>query len=163
MKACTDTSGYLYVILFKNWKQNAYSIHRLLALAFIPNPENKPQVNHIDWDKKNNNLENLEWVTISENHKHAYAIWLKKLAENHQFRTNPVLKWKYWKDNPCSRPVSQLTKNGAWIRDWESMKYAGMGTGASKNSISACCRWKAKTAWWFKWAYAEDILQKFKS
>ena len=62
--------GYLYID-FGRKKQ--YRMHRLVASAFIPNPQNKPEVNHIDFNKHNNNLSNLEWVTRSENSKHTVA------------------------------------------------------------------------------------------
>lgn len=64
-------NGYFQVALWKDNKGKLYSIHRLLAQAFIPNPLNKPQVNHIDGNKLNNSLSNLEWVTVSENSVHA--------------------------------------------------------------------------------------------
>jgi hypothetical protein len=59
-------------------KERHYYIHRLVALTYIPNPDNKPQVNHIDGNKLNNNLNNLEWVTVSEQGLHAYKIGLNK-------------------------------------------------------------------------------------
>lgn len=62
---------YYIVSLSKDNKVKRYRIHRLVASAFIPNPENKPQVNHIDGNKFNNNVENLEWVTVRENKLHA--------------------------------------------------------------------------------------------
>ena len=62
----------------ENRKQKIHKIHRLLAEHFIPNPENKPCVNHIDGNKLNNSLDNLEWATISENTKHAYANKLER-------------------------------------------------------------------------------------
>ena len=65
-----DKKGYEKIILKSKQKTKMLSIHRLVALAFIPNPENKPQVNHIDCDKLNNSVENLEWVTNQENHDH---------------------------------------------------------------------------------------------
>lgn len=69
-----ELGGYKSVQIFnKN-----YYIHRLVAQAFIPNPENKPCVNHIDGNKKNNNVNNLEWCTYSENNRHAYQTGLKK-------------------------------------------------------------------------------------
>lgn len=63
--------GYLCVSLYKDGKQRMLLVHRLVALAFIPNPENKEQVNHKDLDKTNNTVGNLEWVTRDENLKHA--------------------------------------------------------------------------------------------
>ena len=61
------TGGYLFVILCKNGNQSKQRIHRLVAQAFIPNPNNKPQVNHLDENKKNNCVDNLEWATAKEN------------------------------------------------------------------------------------------------
>lgn len=64
--------GYCMVQLWKNNKNYVRRVHRLVALSFIPNLENKPQVNHKDGNKLNNTLPNLEWMTSSENHQHAY-------------------------------------------------------------------------------------------
>lgn len=79
--------GYLFINLYKNGKKKTGLIHRLLANAYIPNPENKPQINHKNGIKKDNRLENLEWVTSSENHIHARKLKLiyranAKLYEN---------------------------------------------------------------------------------
>jgi hypothetical protein len=65
--------GYIEIKLSKNGKSGYAKLHRLVAQAFIPNPENKPQVNHKDTDKENNHVDNLEWNTHSENQKHAHA------------------------------------------------------------------------------------------
>lgn len=62
--------GYCRVILSKNGKVKKFSVHRLVAIAFIPNPENKPEVNHINGKKQDNKIKNLEWVTRIENHLH---------------------------------------------------------------------------------------------
>ena len=83
----TNTStGYKKVELVKNGKKKSYKVHRLVAMAFIDNPENKPEVNHIDGNKINNHVDNLEWVTSSENSIHAYKTGLssqkKKLNED---------------------------------------------------------------------------------
>ncbi len=64
-------SGYIVCMVTRENKQKSISVHRLVALTYIPNPENKPQVNHIDSDRANNNVENLEWVTANENMQHA--------------------------------------------------------------------------------------------
>lgn len=70
LKGGKDKDGYLMVKLYKNNIRSNKKIHRLVAEAFIPNPENKPQVNHADENKTNNSLDNLEWMTAKENINH---------------------------------------------------------------------------------------------
>jgi hypothetical protein len=76
-----DIGGYPVVGLYKDGKGNQRKVHRLVALAFIPNPDNKPVVNHRDGNKQNNSVENLEWVTNRENTNHAYQNGLIKAAK----------------------------------------------------------------------------------
>lgn len=73
--------GYVYVYLCTKSKHTTLKVHRLVAMAFIPNPENKKEVNHKDGDKLNNNVSNLEWCTRSENNLHAYRTGLKVHTE----------------------------------------------------------------------------------
>jgi hypothetical protein len=77
----TGTVDYLYTRLNKNGKCKIAAVHRLVAEAFVPNPDNKPMVNHIDGNKLNNHFSNLEWVTCSENHKHAFNIGLRSIEK----------------------------------------------------------------------------------
>jgi len=76
-KVGVTRTGYQSVVLCKNGVMKNYRVHRLVAEAFIPNPDNKPHVNHINGDKTDNRVENLEWVTQSENMQHAYSSGLR--------------------------------------------------------------------------------------
>ena len=78
-----NVDGYLKVSLYKNGKMRQHSVHRLVALAFIPNPDEKPQVNHINGNKTDNRVENLEWATGQENTIHAIIMGLSN-QKNHQ-------------------------------------------------------------------------------
>lgn len=98
LKPATDNKGYLRVGLQKNGKLNTHKVHRLVAINFIPNPKNKPQVNHINGIKSDNRIENLEWVTGKENTKHA--------IENGLF-----CKPRYGKDNPNCKHSEDLIKS----------------------------------------------------
>lgn len=77
MKQRVDHEGYFTICLYKNKKGFHTKVSRIVAIAFIDNPESKPQVNHIDGNKSNNVADNLEWTTASENMKHAYRTGLK--------------------------------------------------------------------------------------
>lgn len=82
-KTYITSYGYEHIQLHKNGKRKTFRIHRLVAEHFIPNYDNKTEVNHIDGNKLNNNVKNLEWCTRSENQLHAYKIGLQKLGEEH--------------------------------------------------------------------------------
>lgn len=82
LRQSINRGGYYYLIFCKNRKQKAHSSHRLIALTFIKNNSSKPDINHKDGNKLNNELSNLEWCTKSENTKHAYNIKLKIMTND---------------------------------------------------------------------------------
>ena len=128
LKPVTNSSGYLLVGLYKNNIEKKYSVHRLVAEAFIPNPYNLPQVNHRDENKLNNNVDNLEWCT------NEYNI-------NYGTRTE-----RY------SKPVLQYTLDGEFVGEWPSARECGRN-GFNQGSVSACCRGELKTHKGFIWRY----------
>ena len=87
--------GYEQVTLSIDKKSVKFKVHRLVALMFIPNPDNLPQINHIDGNKQNNNISNLEWCTAYHNNKHARDMWLNDVSGSNSRRwTNPVFRSK---------------------------------------------------------------------
>ena len=109
----TTQTGYLKVRLFKNGKSVTREVQRFVAEAFIDNPMNKGQVNHIDGNKKNNRVDNLEWVTPRENVMHSFYVLEHGLQK-----------------------VAQYDLNGNYIRSFKSVKEAGETTGIARCSIS---------------------------
>lgn len=95
-----NRTGYIRAILFDGkGNKKRFFVHRLVAEAFIPNPENKPVVNHIDGDKTNNCVENLEWNTASENMVHAYHVLKRKIGFAYGFGGSDVV-WNKGKNMP---------------------------------------------------------------
>lgn len=124
--------------MFKNRKKKRYKIHRLVAITFIPNIDNKPEVNHIDGNKENNCISNLEWTTSSENMQHAFKMGLAKVNKN--------MKGRFGTDNPNSKPVNQYTLDNVFIKSWESTKDIERELKIHHSHISKCCKGKLKTA-----------------
>lgn len=145
LKSSFNKYGYLKVTLSNSGKTITRNVHRLIAEAFIPNPENKPCINHKDGDKTNNAVNNLEWCTYSENSKHAYNIGLKIGKSNMKGRFNEL--------NGKSIPIKQLSKSGTLIKIWPSAQQVKRELGVNPGNLSSCANGKLKTAYGFKWSY----------
>lgn len=140
LKPSINHKGYLQVVLYKNNISKTKRIHRLVAENFILNLQNKPQINHIDGNKRNNNLNNLEWCTNSENQKHAFANKLQKDISG--------------KNNPKARKINQYDKNNNFIKQWDCIKDISINLKIHYSSIIRCCNGTYKTCKGFIWRYA---------
>lgn len=128
-----NSCGYKTVVLHKDSIRKTYTVHRLVALAFIPNPDNLPQINHLNEDKENNHVENLEWCTNQYNQNygtHTERASLKKEIA-----------------------VIQLDKDGNVIREWNRINEAGRQLSIDPCNIVKCCKGKRLTAGGYKWIY----------
>jgi len=146
LKSKKEANWYMRIWLYIQWKRKFYNIHRLILLTFIW--PSKLQVNHKNWVRDDNRLENLEYCTMSENMKHSY----RKLGRN-------VVKsalWKFWKNNPSSKKINQFNKDWNFIKKWSSIIEVQTELLINKSNIWQCCKWKLKSAWWYKWKYAES-------
>lgn len=129
--------GRLQIDLSKNGKVKKYSVHRLVAQTFIPNPENKPEINHIDGNKLNNNIENLEWVTSKENVLHAYRTGLRKSSQKnveHARRMGQSMK----------KAILQYDLNNNFLKEWNSITEASKALKINHGSICSCCKGRYK-------------------
>lgn len=139
------SDGYLSINLVRNGICKNVIIHRLVAKAFLPNPENKREVNHKNGNKGDNRLENLEWCTREENQQHAYATNLHK-------RTKAVCAASCRRR--FSKPVIQLSKDGNELRVFPSENEASRITGVDQRNMNACIHGRAKSAGGFIWKRA---------
>ena len=136
MKTRINKKGYEVITLCKKGKQGTYRIHRIVAMAFIPNPKNLPQVNHKDEDKTNNRVNNLEWCTNLYNHNYGTAT--RRIADK------------------ISKIVIQLTFDGKFIAEYKSMTAAASAVNASISDISHVCDGSKKSAKGFLWRLKDD-------
>ena len=125
-----SNSGYLKVDLWKNGKGKNHYIHRLVAEAYIPNPDNLPQINHKDENKTNNCLQNLEWCDGKYNSNYGTINDRRK------------------------KPILQFTLDGKFVREWPSATDVGIEV---RSNIYTCLKGRAKSSYGFIWKYKEDI------
>lgn len=127
-------NGYVQVQLCKEGQVKFYLVHRLVAEAFIPNPDNLPQVNHKNEDKTDNRVENLEWCTALYNI--SYGSCIKRRSINKM------------------KKINQLTLDGELVKVWASATEVMNVLGFHRGTINSCLRKRRKTAYGYVWRYA---------
>lgn len=153
LKPLKITNGYLGIRLYNGENVKTFKIHRLVANHFIPNPKNYPQVNHIDGDKTNNMISNLEWCTNEYNMKHSYNIGLR---DKEKLRKNMSIIGKNLKGKKGHhiRKVVQIDKhNNKVIKKWNSIIEASKEMNISNTAIQNVCVNRSKTAGGYIWKY----------
>lgn len=141
VKPFINASYYKLNLFISSTECKQVYLHRLLAETFIPNPENKKEVNHIDGNKLNNSLNNLEWVTRVENSQHSYRYGLQKSKKSGA--------------NDKSKRVLQMDLMGNPIKEWDCVMDIERELGIKNGAISNCCLGKSKTSSNFIWKYIE--------
>lgn len=142
LKPIKGTKGYLTVCLCKDGVVRRFSVHRLVATAFIPNPENKQEVNHKNGVRTDNGVDNLEWVTHKENIVHSFVVLKRNVVGSR--------KGKFGKDCPGTNIIQQI-KDGLVIGEFFGSAEAQRITGVNQGHIIDCCNGKRKTAGGFLW------------
>lgn len=156
---CKNNDGYLIIGLRKDGKRKCYSVHRLVASAFIPNPENKPNVDHINTIRTKNEAWNLRWVTQKENNNN-------ELTRQHNSEANKGENhWNFGKHLSEETKKKIREANGKKVicietqQVFNSLKEASEHIGVHKSNISKCCRDKRKTCGGFHWKYYEEEVE----
>lgn len=140
IKQSINGSGYYQVCLRKENKKKNLLVHRLIAEAFIPNPDNKPTINHIDGNTLNNSLNNLEWATMKEQ----------------QYHSTYILNHKRIITDKCRKRQIELHKRKVIRSDgiiFDSIKEAANGNENYRKQINKCVRGHQKTAGGYSWQY----------
>lgn len=136
-------SGYMFVVLSKNGNRKGFRVHRLVAMTFIPNPNNYKCVNHKDENRTNNNVNNLEWCTYRYNNTYGTKI----------SRYKEIMRTKY------SRPVNQYDLEGNFIKRWNSIIEAEEYLGKKRASVGicSCCKGRLKKSYGYRWEYGNTL------
>ena len=132
LKPRDNGRGYYKIELYNDGVRKYFKLHRLVAQAFIPNPHNLPEINHRDENKKNNCVENLEWI---------------RHIDNCNYGT---------RNERISRKILQYSRSGEFIREWPSAIEVERLLGIHRVNIAQCCKGKRKSAGGFIWRYKEE-------
>lgn len=159
LKAMVVSNGYVVVCLRKQGSQKTLCIHRLVAEAFIPNLDSKPEVDHINTIRTDNRVENLRWVSSKENHlnpntREAYKVAHQKLLQDIEWRRKHKDGCQKRSQNPEWRKKHKVAMVKACAKEvycieldkvFESAYEAAIELGLIRSAISACCRGKRQT------------------
>lgn len=140
-----NNSGYETVHLYKNTVDTSYTVHKLVALAFIPNPNNLPEINHINENKLDNRVENIEWCNRKYNQVYSGNIekWTKAGAHGGKIKR--------------SKKVYQFTLDGKLIKEWFSAREAQAELGIARTGIGKCCLGKYNQCGGYLWSFQSSL------
>ena len=136
LKPVRHKHGYMWVSLCDGKTIKPFLVHRIVAETFIPNPNNLKTVNHKDENKENNNVDNLEWMSLYDNLH--YGTRIERYAKAR------------------SKSVMQYTLDGKFVKEFSSMNEVKRTLGFNTGSISSCCRGKCKQVYGYIWKYKEN-------
>ncbi len=157
LKQYEDRNGYMYVTLQKDKKRKTIKVHRLVATHFIDNPYNYPCINHIDSNRKNNDVSNLEFCTHKQNTQWALRTGrfdnMKKMNSERMKKSKLYLKGYPLANEVTKKKVAQYDKKNNLLNVYESISDASRNTGITITSISYACNNKRKTGGGFIWHF----------
>lgn len=154
VKCVKKSNGYMQVTLYNDTVET-WLVHRLLAKLFIPNPDNKPCVEHINADRSDNRLCNIRWATYTENNNNPITLERKSKSLTGKQRRRGYHQSDEWKKKIAianSTPIIQYNDNG-YEKEWSGINEASRVLGYSAGNISACCRGVRQTHKGFKWRF----------
>lgn len=150
-------TGYHTVELFNDFGSKRIAIHRLVAEAYIPNPNGLPQVNHKDENKANNHVDNLEWCTAKENANYGTATARRVNSTRWFYQSEKIKETARRNGKVACKRVLQFTKDNKFIACYESIKKAAVKLGINASHIGECCMGKRyKTVGGFVWRYERE-------
>ena len=154
MKQDQNKSGYWRAHLLKDKVAKTLLVHRLVAKAFLPNPDSLPDINHKDENPSNNYVDNLEWCTEKYNMNYGTAIERRKVSfvRNESFKKANATKVRN-KSRGAEKSVEGTSKDGITTITFRSMSEAERMTGISKGRISDCCHGRRLSAGGYYWKY----------
>lgn len=162
IKPKLSNTGYLRVTLC-NGEHKTIGIHRLVAMAFIDNPENKPTVNHKNEIKNDNRVENLEWATNAEQNIYGTRIARAMKSTNWKARTEKIdyksiaRKHDYHREDMCNRKKTVAYKNGEVFGEYKSQRDAAKATGVSPSKVSQCVNGYKKNCKGFSFSEIDEF------